>query len=244
MLSHFLQPFIASLLAATITTMGILTIRYFETWGRKYVVYFSSFAAGVLISVAFLNIVPEAFSMNPLVAPYYLLSGYLFMHFLNRFITRYVCDRPIRKEYGMGLIPMFGIGIHSFIDGIIYAVTFSVSTFLGMLATSGMILHEFPEGVVTYLLLIRGGFSRNISFILAFLAAALTTPVGVLVASPFLQTLDQSWMGILLSLSAGCLVYVGATHLLPHVEEEGHKYSVIALLTGVCVALFIVFSGC
>ena len=61
MLSHFLPPFIASLLAATITTIGIITIRYFEEWGRKYVVYFSSFAAGVLISVSFLRIIPESF---------------------------------------------------------------------------------------------------------------------------------------------------------------------------------------
>jgi zinc and cadmium transporter len=240
MLSHFLPPFIASLFAATTTTIGIFIIHRFEDWARKYVVYFTSFAAGVLVSVSFLHIVPESFSMNRISAPACLLIGYLFMHFLNRFITRYVCDTPLNRGYTFGLIPMFGIGFHSFIDGIIYAITFAVSPFMGILAVSGMILHEFPEGVVTYVLLVRSGFKSKTSFLLAFLAAALTTPLGVIVASPFLQHISDTTLGILLSLSAGCLVYVGATHLLPHVEREEQKYSVIALVTGVIVAVLIV----
>jgi zinc and cadmium transporter len=92
------------------------------------------------------------------------------------------------------------------------------------------------------LLLAHSGFKSRTSFWLAFLAAAITTPLGALVATPFLRQIDQSKLGVLLALSAGCLVYVGATHLLPHVEEKAQKYSVIALMTGVLVAVFIVFS--
>jgi len=45
-----------------------------------------------------------------------------------------------------------------------------------------------------------------------------------------------------LAFSAGALVYVGATHLLPQAETEHKKYSLFALGAGVLVALVIVFS--
>lgn len=243
MWSHFLLPFIASLFSAIVATIGLIVAYRFEKWGRKYVVYFSSFAAGLLISVSFLYIIPKSFLLNPILAPACLLGGYLMMYFLNRFITQYVCHGPLNSTYVFGLIPMVGIGIHSFIDGIIFAITFAVSPFMGILATSGMILHEFSEGLITYLLLVYGGFSKRISFLLAFLAAALTTPLGVIVTSPFLRQIDKSMLGILLSISAGSLVYVGATHLLPHVESEAQKYSIIALMTGVVMAIIIILSG-
>jgi zinc transporter ZupT len=105
-----------------------------------------------------------------------------------------------------------------------------------------MVLHEFPEGIITYLLLIRAGFKAKISLILAFLAAALTTPLGMLVSYPYISKIDESLLGALLAFSAGALVYVGATHLLPQAEAEHKKYSLFALGAGVLVALAVIFS--
>ncbi|GJL61628.1 MAG: hypothetical protein NPIRA04_02820 [Nitrospirales bacterium] len=239
MMTHFWTAFLASVLAALVTTIGIYVIRHFETWGRQNTTYFSCFAAGVLISVSFLHIIPKSFEMNEQ-APFYLLTGYLSLHFFNRFITAYVCDK--NPETAIGLIPMLGIGFHSFIDGVVYSITFSVSVFTGMLTAIGMVLHEFPEGIVTYVLLIRGGFTKKKSFVLAFLAAALTTPLGTLTSYPMISQIDKPLLGALLSVSAGALVYVGATHLLPHAEHEPRKYSVVALLGGILVAVGIIMS--
>lgn len=231
----------ASLLAALVTAIGIYTIRHFEAWGRKYSIYFVCFAAGVLISVSFLHIIPKSFEMNPN-APVYLLIGFLLLHLFNRFITAFVCERSPDSRYGIGLIPMIGIGFHSFIDGFVYSITFTVSIFTGVLAATGMVLHEFPEGIITYLLLLRGGFNDKTSLILAFLAASLTTPLGMLVSYPYISQIDKPLLGSLLSLSAGALVYVGATHLLPQAEKEHRKYSLFALGAGILVAVIIVLS--
>jgi ZIP family zinc transporter/zinc and cadmium transporter len=137
---------------------------------------------------------------------------------------------------------MIGIGFHSFIDGVVYSITFSVSIFTGALAATGMVLHEFPEGIITYLLLLRGGFSEKSSLILAFLAASLSTPLGMLVSYPYISQIGQPLLGTLLALSAGALVYVGATHLLPQAEKEHRKYSICALGAGILVAVVIVMS--
>jgi ZIP family zinc transporter/zinc and cadmium transporter len=105
-----------------------------------------------------------------------------------------------------------------------------------------MVLHEFPEGIITYLLLLRAGFSEKTAFLLAFFTAALTTPLGTLVSYPFVSQIEKPLLGILLSLSAGALIYVGATHLLPQAEKEHARFSFIALAAGVMVAIVIVFS--
>lgn len=235
----FWIPVSASLLAAAVTTAGLFVIRFFEPWGRRNTTYFACFAAGVLISVSFLHIIPTAFAMNAQ-APIYLLAGFLAMHFVDRFLSAYVCDKPETAEYAIGLIPLLGIGFHSFIDGIIYSVTFTVSFFTGTLAAAGMVLHEFPEGIVTYLLMLRGGFSKRAALILAFIAAAATTPLGTVVSWPAVSRIGTPTLSALLSLSAGALVYVGATHLLPRTMQEPRRFSLIALLTGILVALGIV----
>ena len=231
----------ASSLAAIVTTLGISVIRRFESWGRKNTIYFICFAAGVLISVSFLHIIPKAFSMTER-APVFLFAGYIIMHLFNRFINAFVCDKSSNEHYGIGLVPMLGIGIHSFIDGIIYSITFTVSIFTGILAASGMVLHEFPEGIITYLLLVRAGFNLRTSLLLAFLAAALTTPIGMLVSYPYISKIDEPLLGALLAFSAGALLYVGATHLLPQAETEHRKYSLFALGAGILVALVIILS--
>jgi len=231
-----------STLAALVTTLGIYTIRRFSDWGNRNSTYFICFAAGVLISASFLHIIPKSLSMNPQ-ASVWLLVGFFGLHIFNRFLTAFVCEKdPDRKEYAIGVVPMLGIGLHSFIDGIIYSIAFTVSILTGYLATLGMVLHEFPEGIITYLLLVRGGFSERKAMYLAFLAAAATTPLGMLVSYPLISAIESESLGALLSLSAGALVYVGATHLLPRAEQEHRKYSLVALAGGVLVAVIIVTS--
>jgi len=237
----FVAVMLASFLACAVTTVGIYVISKYERWGREHSVYFMCFAAGVLISVSFMHIIPESFQMNN-TAPVFLLVGFLAIHLSNRLLHLYICHEMECTDYAMGLIPMLGIGFHSFIDGLIYSVTFNVSILTGALAAIGMILHEFPEGIVTFVLLERGGFSRRKSAIYAFLAAALSTPLGTLVSYPFISNIKQSTLGMLLAISAGALVYVGASHLLPAVEKENKRYSMLALAAGVLVAVVIILS--
>lgn len=239
--STFGAVIVASVLACLATTIGIYIISKYEEWGNQNVIYFVSFAAGVLISVSFIHIIPESFDMNA-TAPIFLLVGFMALHIFNRFLNVFVCHKRECTNLAIGVIPMIGIGLHSFIDGIIYSVTFNVSIFTGVLAAIGMVLHEFPEGVVTFLLLERAGFTRKRSALYAFLAAAISTPLGTLVSFPFINKIDRPALGALLAISAGALVYVGASHLLPAVEKENKRYSIVSLGVGIFVAVMIVIS--
>jgi hypothetical protein len=112
-MESFGLTFGASLLAAAVTTGGILTIRRCEAWARQNTTYFACFAAGVLLAVSFMHVAPKSFAINTQ-ALAYLLAGYLVMHFLNRFLPVYVCDKPQTAKYALGLVPFLGIGFHSF----------------------------------------------------------------------------------------------------------------------------------
>lgn len=180
------DPFIpfalwASSLAGLVTTIGVFTVRRFADWGLQNAAYFACFAAGVLIAVSFLHLIPKSIELSAQ-GPIFMLAGYLLMHFFNRFLTTQVCDKPETEDYAIGLVAMLGIGFHSFVDGVVYSVTFTVSFFTGVVSALGMVLHEFPEGIITYVLLLRSGMSDRLAVVLALVSAAATTPLGTLLS--------------------------------------------------------------
>jgi zinc transporter ZupT len=122
----FWHVFGASLIAGGVTTAGIFAVRRIEVWTCDKATYFASFAAGVLIAISFLHLLPQAIAMSDR-APIYTLLGYLGMLAFNRFLSAYVCDKPETAEYAIGLVPLIAIGFHSFLDGVIYSISFSVS---------------------------------------------------------------------------------------------------------------------
>ena len=240
----FLAVMSAGLIACLITSLGIWLVSRYEKWVKEHAIYFVSFAAGVLLTISLSHVVPVSLQRSDL-APPFLLAGFLTLFLLNRFLRisfvhEHTDDNV--KSLVSGLLPIMGIGFHSFIDGVIYSVTFNVSVFTGALTSFGTILHEFPEGIITFALLKRSGYGLQKSILYAFLAAALTTPLGVLVSYPFLRQISDRTLGALLAMSAGALIYVGATHLLPNVEDEEKPDTVVPLLAGVVIGILIMWT--
>lgn len=239
--SKFLVVLATSMVACAVTTLGIVVISQYRDWSRERSAYFVSFAAGVLITVSFMQIIPESIDMSRR-APLFILAGFLGLYVLNHSVHLYLCDEHGCADRALGIIPMIGIGLHSLIDGAIYSITFNVSIFTGLLAAIGMVFHEFPEGVITFVLLERGGFTQGRAVLYAFLAAALSTPLGALISYPFISRMDEPTLGPLLALAAGALVYVGATHLLPEVAERNRRFTLLTLAAGVLVGVVIIAS--
>lgn len=233
---------LASFMAAAVTTSGIVAISRFPRWVARNAVFFRAFAAGTLITVSFLHLIPESLELNS-ASPVYWLVGFGGLYLINHFLRLHLHHTSNLQRYNPGIIPALGIGLHSFIDGIIYTVTFNVSLFTGLLAAIGMVLHEFPEGIVVYVILQRGGFPPKKAVWYAIWLAALSTPIGTLISFPFINHLDLSVLGALLAVAAGVLIYVGGAHLLPEVEEEDNPYAVWAVAAGVFVALIAVILG-
>jgi zinc and cadmium transporter len=224
--------------AMVVNSLGIWVIYKNKKWAEKTKEYFMCFAAGVLISSPLIMAFPEALGRNPH-AGVAAISGFLFMFLSNKAIKY----KTKQTELAFGITAIEGIGIHSFLDGIVYTVTFNVSAMTGVLTGIGLVVHELAEGIIAFSVLLKGGLNAKKAMYGAFLVAALTTPVGAFLAYPLVTQLKDPALGLGLGFVAGVLIYVSASHLLPETREHEKKHSFVSFLLGIALSFLILFSG-
>jgi len=224
--------------SAVVNTAGIYAVYKNKNWVEKTKTYFMCFAAGLLISAPLMFALPDAIKKNPY-AGFAALTGFLFMFFSNEFIKY----KTKQKSLAFGITAIEGIGIHSFVDGVTYAVTFSSSILIGFLSALGLVVHEFAEGAITFAVLMEAKMEKKKAAFYAFLVAGLTTPVGAFITYPVVNKLNSSVLGLALGFVCGVLIYVSASHLLPEARGYEKEHSVWAFLAGVALAFFIVIAG-
>jgi len=235
-MTAFLYALFFALTGAAVNALGLLAIHRFRAFGETHSVLFAAFAAGVLVATALIHLIPEALSGNVGAAPGFLLGGYLIMYFIGQWLGRGAEHVSHEERRAIAIVPLVAIALHSLIDGMIMAVTFRAETFTGVLSAVGLVLHEFPEGILVYVLMLRGGYDTRWALGLAFAAAAMTTPIGVLIAAPLIGSLSAESLALILAATAGALVYVGASHLVPHVDHEKRPGATPVFLAGVALA--------
>ena len=235
MLDSLQAPLSFGLTAAFVTTLGLLAVSTRGDWSARYSGLFALAAGGMLVSLTLLHIAPEAFALSPQ-AGRFLMGGFfggLLLHFgVNAMF-------PERADRGRAaaITPLAAVAVHSFLDGMIYSVTFAASFSSGVYAASALMLHEFPEGVIAFAILRRHSFSNRGAFFWAFLASALTTPLGVILATPFMYGLTPELIGAMFAVSAGLLLYVSTGPLMEPLGEEPPVRSLMALGVGVLLAV-------
>ena len=235
-----LAPLFLSFLAAFIATVGLIVVAVRSDWSLKYAHLFAVAASGLLLTMVILHLAPEAMAGHKQ-APLYMLGGF-FLGLLVNDVLRMVLPSTDSRSLAAGLTPLIAIGLHSFLDGMIYTVTFSKGFETGILATLGLLIHEFPEGIITFALLRGAGFSNRHSFIMAFIAAALTTPLGTVIAIPLIQTSTEGSLALMFAVSAGLLLFVSTGPLMAHMSEDKPARTLPALAFGVVLALIIASS--
>jgi zinc transporter ZupT len=127
-----------------------------------------------------------------------------------------------QRKCPKGLVPVLGICFHTFLDGIILSITFRKDIVTGWTTSFGLLLHQFPEGIVAFVLLVKSGYGRKGALLWGCLDA-LCIPMGAVIFFPIVRHVDSPLLGILLGGCAGTLVFIGATHLLPACHVEGKR---------------------
>ena len=238
MLSALQAPLFFGLIAAFIASLGMIAVAQRSDWSEKYSDLFALAAGGMLLTLTLLHIAPEAIGRSS-AAPQLMLGGFLGGLLLNYFVRLLFPATDNRHGRAAAITPLIAIALHSFLDGAIYAVTFSASFSAGVYASTSLILHEFPEGIMAFAIMRRYGFSNRSSFFWGFLAAGLTTPLGVLLSEPFVYNLAGDWTGGLFALSAGLLLFVATGPLMSPIRDEPSGRSLAALGVGVFIAVML-----
>lgn len=227
---------LASLAAAAVSTAGLLSMAALGDWGKRHSAYFSAFAIGVLLVAVLFHLTPESLSYSP-TAWRSILGGFFGMLFFG-FGLRLLSHNS-RNGHGVaiGYASIVALGFHSFVDGLIYEATYHAEVFTGSITTAGLLLHEFPEGVIAYFLARDAGLDRVRSAVWAFIAASLTTVAGAVIASAFIENVNALPLGPMLGLAAGGLIYIMVFHLGPHASLTPKKRGYLVASGGVAIAL-------
>jgi ZIP family zinc transporter/zinc and cadmium transporter len=130
-----------------------------------------------------------------------------------------------------------GLFFHSLLDGIIIGVGFEVDPKLGLLTSLGVILHELPEGVTTFSLLLNS--IKRATALKMSIAVALATPLGALISLTFIGGLSEGMIGIMLAMAGGSFLYVAAADLIPETHGMKGLQNAGFLLLGVISLYFI-----
>jgi zinc transporter ZupT len=230
-----LNTLLYSGIAGAATLTGISLVRWKQDLAIKYSHYVNSFAAGALITIALVHLIPESIELtsNALLAvlvsfmAFYLLETAVVFH--SGSVIHFPEDCPV-KTHNKGPVIFSGLFLHSLIDGFIIAVGFKVSLGLGLFAATGVILHELPEGITSFTLIMRS-IQRKTALILS-VTIALATPFGAAIALGPLSGLSESMLGIMMAIAGGSFLYVAAADLLPETHEKAGFQNVIFVLMG------------
>ena len=231
-------PLAFGLIAAFVTTIGLIAVATREDWSRRHANVFGLAAAGMLLTLTLTHIAPIAFA-TVRNAPQLLLTGFLGGLILAFVIRAVFPDSESGSHPSEAFAPVAAIACHSFVDGIIYAITFEADFESGVYTSMSLILHEFPEGVIAFAILRAHNVKNSQAFRYALYAAALTTPLGVLAAGPAVALLGEPMVNALFAVSAGLLLYVATGPLMAPLNQERPARALTSLLAGVTVGLLL-----
>ncbi|TSC73573.1 MAG: Zinc transporter ZIP [Parcubacteria group bacterium Gr01-1014_48] len=241
-----ITPFIAILLGAfaesIVSFSGAALVIFKEARIRKFVHFFVSFAVGALLGVAFFELIPEAIEMGSMerVLPW-VLGGIILFFILEKMLFWYHCHDGVCQVHAYTYLILWGDALHNFIDGIIIALAFLADMRLGILTTFAILLHEVPQEVGDFSILIHGGMSHTHAFRYNFLVSLTTIGGAVityLVGSRIAVFLPQA-----LALVAGNFIYLATTDLMPELHEAtGTRHGLIQIVCLACGVAIIVFS--
>lgn len=194
----------------------------------KILIFLVSLSAGSLMGGAFLHLLPEAsevLNANSLYGTF-LLSFVLFFLIEKIFHWRH-CHSDNCSVHTFGYMNLFGDSVHNFIDGLIIASTFMVDFKLGLATTLAVAIHEIPQEIGDYGVLIYAGFKNKTALILNYIIAFTVVLGGV--TGYFFFSYVEAVIPYLLPFAAGGFVYIAASDLMPEIrKEENIKKSVTA----------------
>lgn len=220
-MSTLLWIIFATLLLSLISLLGIITLSLKPKYLKKTLLLLVSLSAGALMGGAFFHLIPESLeastSSNVFIS---VLTGFVIFFIIEKVLHWRHCHKDHCPVHTFAYMNLFGDAVHNFIDGLIIAASFMVNIHLGIITTLAVALHEIPQEIGDFGVLLHAGFSKLKALSYNFLIAA-TAVLGGLVGF-LLQGTTGSLTSFLLPFAAGGFLYISASDLIPEIRKELH----------------------
>lgn len=214
---------LATFLVSLSSLVGGLLLTNQKLLTKKLITFLISFAAGVILTIAFLDLLPEALhhaeesgSEINIFVPAFL--GVLLFFFLERFLLWFHHHDDSHETEPTSVLILLGDGVHNFIDGIIIAAAFIAEPALGFVTAFAIAAHEVPHEIADFSILIHSGMNKMKALFFNFLSS-LTALAGAIGGYYFLQTIEKA-LPYLLAFSAGTFIYIACSDLIPDLHKE------------------------
>ena len=217
-----------------ISLIGVFTLKIKQDKLKTILIYLISFSAGALFGDAFIHLLPELIEEQgfTIISALSILFGILIFFILEKFVHWQHCHMPISSHHvhPFAYMNLVGDALHNFIDGLVIAASYLVSIPVGLATTSAVLLHEIPQEIGDFGVMLHGGLSRTKALILNFLTA-LTAVLGVIIGLVLNNFIENIQMFIL-SIAIGGFIYIAGSDLIPELHKETDiKRSIIQIIT-------------
>jgi len=210
---------LATVVVSLISLVGILTLGINHERMSRITLALVGLAAGALMGGAFLHLLPEALAEGEADAVFlYVLASFVGFFLIERLLHWRHCHKGECSIHTFGQMSMLGDTIHNFIDGLVIAGAFIADWRLGVTTTIAMVLHEIPQEIGDYAVLVHAGYSRTRALMLN-LVTALSAVLGGAVGYYFGAS-SASFEAALLPIAAGGFLYIAAADLLPELRSD------------------------
>jgi zinc and cadmium transporter len=241
---------ISTFLISLIAFIGALTLFLRKKLLDKILLILVAFSAGALLGSAFLHLLPEAISKTGLNLNIflYLLLGFCIFFILEQFIRwhhHHARGYSNSKIMPFSYLILISDAIHNFIDGLIIAGSFIVAVPIGIITAIAVALHEIPQEIGDFGVLVYGGLKKIKALFFNFISAV-TIVFGGLVGFLLSEKIGESVI-FLLPFAAGNFIYIACSDLIPEIKhKESFKKSLVhffIFLSGLVLMLLIKLYG-
>ncbi|GAA4343017.1 ZIP family metal transporter [Pigmentiphaga soli] len=243
---------LATLVSGVVSALvaGWLAYRYFARFLHQLV----SFSVGVLLSVALLHTLPEAFEsgVSPSVLFSLLLAGLLAFFMLEKLALLRHNHHHEHDGHGHpaghdaheagrgGLAVLVGDGLHNFCDGMLIAASFLVDHRLGMMTALSIAVHEVPQELGDFVVLVNAGFTRRRALTFNVMASMMAMLGGVV--GYFVLAQLQAWLPYVLVVAASSFIYIALADLVPQMHRRSSLAESLPQFALVAAGVFVIYA--
>jgi zinc and cadmium transporter len=233
---NFIWALGASSIVSLISFVGIIGLFLKEGLLNKILFLLISFSAGALIGGAFLHLIPEAVEKGGHGEVYlFVIVGFILFFILEKYLHWRHCHQGKCEIHTFTYLNLFGDGVHNFIDGLIIGSAFVVNINFGIATSFAIIMHEIPQEIGDFGVLVYGGLGRYKALFYNFLSA-ITAILGTVIGF-VLANISDSFLKLLMPMAAGGFIYIASCDLIPelHKQEDNKKatLSMVVFIFGV-----------
>ena len=238
-----LTSFILTTLAGLATLIGTIPIFIKMDNKERVVSSACSFAAGIMTTMSVVDLIPE--SLRYLKTDYrgitIIILSFLFMTL--GIITSYYMDKLVNKTsngndlFNVGILAMIVIILHNIPEGIVTFIVSERNLILGISICLAIALHNIPEGI-SIAIPIYYATNSKLKALFYTLISSLSELFGAIITYLFLgKYISDTLLGLILSFTAGIMLAISLERLYPTASTYENKRAKIAFVIGILVML-------